>query len=96
MVAIARALVNPNRLLVVDEPSKGLAPAVVGQVTEALRAIRAEATILLVEQNLAMARALGDDVVILDAGQTVYAGTMADVAADEALQARYLGAGTRG
>jgi branched-chain amino acid transport system ATP-binding protein len=95
MVAIARALVNENRLLVIDEPSKGLAPTVVAQVTEALRAIGGGTTILLVEQNLAMARALGDDAVILDAGRTVFAGPMAAVAADEALQARYLGAGAR-
>jgi len=95
MVAIARALVNENRLLVVDEPSKGLAPVVVQQVTAALAAIKETTTVLLVEQNLAMARALGDDAVIIDDGRTVYAGPMAEVAADEALQQRYLGAGTR-
>src|SRR5436190_18172548 len=93
MVAIARALVNENRLLVVDEPSKGLAPVVVQQVTAALAAIKETTTVLLVEQNLAMARALGDDAVIIDDGRTVYAGPMAEVAADEALQQRYLGAG---
>lgn len=96
MVAIARALVNENRLLVIDEPSKGLAPVVVAQVTEALHAIKSTTTILLVEQNLAMAAALGDDAVIIDDGRTVYSGAMADVAADDALQARYLGAGRRG
>jgi len=93
MVAIARALVNENRLLVVDEPSKGLAPVVVQQVTAALAAIKETTTVLLVEQNLAMARALGDDAVIIDDGRTVYAGPMAEIAADEALQQRYLGAG---
>jgi len=95
MVAIARALVNDNRLLLIDEPSKGLAPVVVQQVTEALRAIKGTTTILLVEQNLAMAQALGDDAVIVDDGHVVYTGAMADVAADEGLQARYLGAGAR-
>ena len=95
MVAIARALVNENRLLVVDEPSKGLAPVVVQQVAAALAAIKETTTVLLVEQNLAMARALGDDAVIIDDGRTVHAGPMAEVAADEALQQRYLGAGTR-
>lgn len=93
MVAIA--LVNDNRLLLIDEPSKGLAPVVVGQVTEALRAIQGTTTILLVEQNLAVAQALGDDAVILDDGRVVFAGPMVDVAADEALQTRYLGAGAR-
>jgi len=95
MLAIARALVNDNQLLVIDEPSKGLAPVVVKQVTEALAAVKGTTTILLVEQNLAMARALGDDAVIVDNGRSVYAGAMAEVAADEALQQRYLGTGER-
>jgi branched-chain amino acid transport system ATP-binding protein len=95
MVAIARALVNDNRLLLIDEPSKGLAPVVVGQVTDALAAIKGTTTILLVEQNLAVAQALGDDAVILDDGRVVFAGPMAAVADDEALQTRYLGAGSR-
>jgi branched-chain amino acid transport system ATP-binding protein len=96
MLAIARALVNDNRLLLIDEPSKGLAPVVVKQVTEALAAIKGTTTILLVEQNLAMAQALGDDAVIVDDGRAVFAGPMAAVAADEALQARYLGVGGAG
>jgi len=95
MVAIARALMNDNRLLLIDEPSKGLAPVVVAQVTEALAAIKGTTTILLVEQNLAVARGLGDDAVILDDGRVVFAGSMDQVADDEALQARYLGAGAR-
>ncbi|MGI8858145.1 MAG: ABC transporter ATP-binding protein [Thermomicrobiales bacterium] len=95
MVAIARALVNENRLLVIDEPSKGLAPVVIAQVTAALTAIKGTTTILLVEQNLSMAAALGDDAVIIDDGRTAYIGPMADVTADEELQARYLGAGRR-
>ena len=95
MVAIARALVNENQLLLIDEPSKGLAPVVVAQVTEALTAIKGTTTILLVEQNLAMAQALGDDAVVVDNGRIVHTGAMAQIAADEALQARYLGAGTR-
>ena len=93
MVAIARALVNENRLLLIDEPSKGLAPVVVTQMTEALAAIKGTTTIVLVEQNLAVAQALGDDAVVVDDGRVVFSGSMAEVAADEALQARYLGAG---
>jgi branched-chain amino acid transport system ATP-binding protein len=93
MLAIARALVNDNHLLLIDEPSKGLAPVVVNEVTEALTAIKGTTTILLVEQNLAMARALGDDAVIVDNGQVVFAGSMDAVAHDEALQTRYLGIG---
>jgi branched-chain amino acid transport system ATP-binding protein len=95
MLAIARALVNDNRLLLIDEPSKGLAPVVVQQVTDALAAIKGTTTILLVEQNLAMARALGDDAVLIDDGHVVFTGAMSDVAADEELQARYLGVGAR-
>src|SRR5919202_1151409 len=95
MLAIARALVNDNQLLVIDEPSKGLAPVVVRQVTEALAAVKGTTTILLVEQNLAMARALGDEAVIVDNGRAVYSGAMAAVAADEVLQQRYLGTGER-
>jgi branched-chain amino acid transport system ATP-binding protein len=95
MVAIARALVNDNRLLVIDEPSKGLAPVVVTQVTEALAAIKGTTTVLLVEQNLSMAQTLGDDAVVLDDGHVVFTGPMAAVTADADLQARYLGAGVR-
>ncbi len=91
MLAIARALVNPNRLLLIDEPSKGLAPVVVRVVTEALARLKEEATILLVEQNLAMAQALGDRYVILDDGRTVHHGLMADLVADRSLQRSYLG-----
>ena len=93
MLAIARALINDNRLLLIDEPSKGLAPVVVQQVTDALASIKGTTTILLVEQNLAMAQALGDDGVIIDDGKVAHIGPMADIAADEAIQHRYLGVG---
>jgi len=95
MVAIARALVNENQLLVIDEPSKGLAPVVVREVSEALRAITGTSTMLLVEQNLAVAQSLGDDAVILDNGRVVFAGPIEQVMDDDDLQARYLGAGAR-
>jgi branched-chain amino acid transport system ATP-binding protein len=91
MLAIARALVNDNRLLLIDEPSKGLAPVVVEQLVRALAEMKARTTILLVEQNVAVARALGDDYSILDDGRTVHQGRLADLMADPALQKRYLG-----
>jgi branched-chain amino acid transport system ATP-binding protein len=91
MLAIARAMVNPNRLLLIDEPSKGLAPIVVEHLTEALRAMKRSLTVVLVEQNLVMAEALGDDFCLLDDGRTVHAGPMAALAADAALKQRYLG-----
>jgi branched-chain amino acid transport system ATP-binding protein len=91
MLAIARALLDPNRLLLIDEPSKGLAPIVVEHLTEALREMKREVTVVLVEQNLAMAEALGDDFCLLDDGCTVQAGPMAALADDPALKRRYLG-----
>jgi branched-chain amino acid transport system ATP-binding protein len=91
MLSIARALVNPNRLLLIDEPSKGLAPIIVEHLTEALRAMKREVTVLLVEQNLSLAEAVGDDFILLDDGRTVQAGSMAALAADPALKRRYLG-----
>jgi branched-chain amino acid transport system ATP-binding protein len=91
MLAIGRALVNDNRLLLVDEPSKGLAPIIVEHLVAALRAMRGQVTVLLVEQNFAMASALGDDFYMLDDGRTVHHGAMADLARDEALKKRYLG-----
>jgi branched-chain amino acid transport system ATP-binding protein len=92
MLAIARAMVEPRRLLLIDEPSKGLAPAIVQNLIAALRELkRTDTTILLVEQNFAMARALGDRVAVMDGGQVVHRGAMAELAADEALQHRLLG-----
>lgn len=91
MLAIARALLNPNRLLLVDEPSKGLAPAVVVDVVEALERAAAETTILLVEQNLRVANRLATDVVVLDHGTVVHEGAMAELFADDDLTQRYLG-----
>jgi len=91
MLAIARALLNPNRLLLVDEPSKGLAPIVVEHLIAALRELKREVTVVLVEQNLAMAEALGDDFYLLDDGRTVHEGPMAALAADPHLKRRYLG-----
>jgi branched-chain amino acid transport system ATP-binding protein len=91
MVAIARALLNPNRLLLVDEPSKGLAPVVVADVVAALTRAAEDTTILLVEQNLRVAEQLATDAVVLDQGRVVFSGAMTDLFADPALTQRYLG-----
>ena len=92
MLAIARAMIEPRRLLLIDEPSKGLAPAIVGNLVEALRELkRTQTTVLLVEQNFNMARALGDTVAVMDDGRVVHRGSMAELAHDEALQQRLLG-----
>jgi len=92
MVSIARALVEPRRLLLIDEPTKGLAPAIIVGLIECLREIkRSGVTILLVEQNFRVARELGDLVRVMDNGRIVHVGAMADLAADSALQSRLLG-----
>lgn len=92
MLSIARAMVEPRRLLLVDEPSKGLAPAIIQNLIVAFGALRDEGvTVLLVEQNFGFASRLGDTVAVMDNGRVVHAGTMADFVADEALQSRLLG-----
>ena len=92
MLAISRAIIEPRRLLVVDEPTKGLAPAVIQQLIDGFLRLKAsETTILLVEQNFHMARSVGDDVAGMDEGRIVHTGTMAALAADEALQQHLLG-----
>ena len=93
MVAIARALLNPNRLLLVDEPTKGLAPVVVGDVVRALEKAAEETTVLLVEQNLRVAERLATDVVVLDHGAVVHRGGMADLFADRQRVSQLLGVG---
>lgn len=93
MLAIARALVAENRLLLIDEPSEGLAPIIVEQIMAALRQMATETTILLVEQNFAMAAQLADEYYILDDGRSVQHGKMADPVHDQATINRYLGAG---
>ena len=92
MLAIARAIVEPRALLLIDEPSKGLAPSIVNNLIAALRELKAQAsTILLVEQNFQMAKAIGDRVAVMDDGRVVHAGAMAELAVDEALRQRLLG-----
>ena len=92
MLAISRAIIAPRRLLVVDEPTKGLAPAVILHLIAALQKLKAaRTTILLVEQNFEMARALGDTAAVMEDGRIVHRGSMAALAADQVLQERLLG-----
>ena len=92
MLAVARAVIEPRELLLIDEPSKGLAPAIVQNLAALLREIKAEGrTVLLVEQNFQMARTLGDTVAVMDDGRVVFRGAMAELADDEELQHRLLG-----
>jgi len=92
MLAVARAIVEPRALILIDEPSKGLAPSIIANLIAALRELKAQrTTILLVEQNFQMARALGDTVAVMDDGRIVHSGRMAALAADEVLQQRLLG-----
>ncbi|GGM86151.1 ABC transporter ATP-binding protein [Dactylosporangium sucinum] len=79
MLAIGRVLLNPNRLLLIDEPTKGLAPKVVGEVAAALEAVAATVPLLLVEQNLAVVRRLAKDAVVIATGRVAYTGRAADL-----------------
>jgi branched-chain amino acid transport system ATP-binding protein len=91
MLAISRAIVEPRKLLLVDEPTKGLAPAIIGAMIEAFRELKRDATLLVVEQNFHFARSLGDAVAVMDSGRIAHTGTMRELAADEQLQQRLLG-----
>lgn len=91
MVAIARAIIEPRALLLIDEPTKGLAPAIVQNLADALIELKSQTTILLVEQNFQFVRRLGDHVAVMDDGRIVHAGSMAGLAGDESLQHRLLG-----
>lgn len=91
MVAIARAFVHDHKLLLIDEPSKGLAPIVVDQLIESLNRIKEQTTVILVEQNFHMASHVGQEYFILDDGRTVHQGMMADLVEDDELKQKYLG-----
>jgi branched-chain amino acid transport system ATP-binding protein len=92
MLAVSRAIVEPRELLIIDEPSKGLAPAIINNMIEAFGELKASGvTILLVEQNINFAKRLGDTVAVMDNGQVVHAGSMRELAEDEELQHSLLG-----
>lgn len=74
MVAIARALLNKNEILLIDEPTKGLAPMLIAQVAESLTKIAGETTMLLVEQNLALVRKIAQHIVVMEQGRVVFQG----------------------
>ena len=92
MLSVARAIVEPRDLLIVDEPSKGLAPAIIQNMIDAFQQLKASGvTILLVEQNINFAKQLGDSVAVMDDGRVVHAGRMQALVEDDALQQSLLG-----
>ncbi len=92
MLAVSRAIVEPRKLLLVDEPSKGLAPSIIANMITAFRELKqGDTTILLVEQNFNFARQLGDSVAVMDDGRIVHRGSMAALSADAGLQHKLLG-----
>jgi len=74
MVAIARALLNQNKILVIDEPTKGLAPKLVTEVANALAHVSDHSTMLIVEQNLALVKAIAQNIIVMDQGKVVFEG----------------------
>jgi branched-chain amino acid transport system ATP-binding protein len=93
MVAISRGLMTDNKLLLIDEPSKGLAPIVVKAVMDALEKLKEHITILLVEQNFTMASTVGDYFYLIDDGHNVADGPMSQLTVDNELTRKYLGVG---
>jgi branched-chain amino acid transport system ATP-binding protein len=92
MLAIARALVADNKLLLIDEPSEGLAPVIIENMMEVIRELSKESTVVLVEQNFLVASRLAENYVIIEEGQSVEDGKMKDLIADKATIQKYLGA----
>jgi branched-chain amino acid transport system ATP-binding protein len=94
MLAIARPLINPNELLLIDEPSKGLAPIVVDHLIEAFHRLREHTVIILVEQNFYMASQIGTHFYLFDDGRTVHHGRMVELIQNEEMKNKYLGIST--
>ena len=92
MLAVARALVADNKLLLIDEPSEGLAPVIIESMMDAIKHLSAETTVLLVEQNFGVASQLAEQYVIIEEGRSVKHGLMADLVLDQETIYRYLGA----
>ena len=92
MLAVARALVPENQMLLIDEPSEGLAPVLIEQMMEAIQRLSDETTVLLVEQNFLVASQLAESYVIIEEGRSVKSGRMADLVDDQETIHRYLGA----
>ncbi|MBI5353633.1 MAG: ABC transporter ATP-binding protein [Chloroflexi bacterium] len=92
MLAIARALVADNHLLLIDEPSEGLAPVIIEHMMKAIQLLSKDSTIVLVEQNFLVASQLAEYYVIIEEGRSVQEGSMKDLANDKAAIHRYLGA----
>lgn len=93
MLAMARAFINDSKLILIDEPSKGLAPIVVEKVMEAIVEMKKQTSIVLVEQNFIMASRIGDTYTLIDDGRTVHSGKMQDLIHNEELKRKYLGIG---
>lgn len=91
MLAVARALVPDNRVLLIDEPSEGLAPVLIEQMIDAIARLSETTTVLLVEQNFIVASRLGQSYVIIEEGRSVKSGDMADLVDDVDTIQRYLG-----
>ncbi|WP_391122895.1 ABC transporter ATP-binding protein [Psychrobacillus sp. L3] len=93
MLSMARAFVNDSKLLLIDEPSKGLAPVVIEKVMEAIVEMKKQTSIILVEQNFMMASRIGDTYTLIDDGETVQSGQMSNLIQNEDLKRKYLGIG---